>query len=320
LATATPVLVAEDNDIMQSVLGAMLRWWGFNPVIAPDGRQAWHILQSADAPRLGIIDWLMPGMDGLELCRRVRSSGSGDYTYLLLLTVRDNSADVAAGLDAGADDYLTKPFNAQDLLARLRTGTRIVQFQEELHAARTELRNLRTADALTGVLNRASILDALDRELAAGRKVAVLLADIDRLRHINGSFGERAGDAVLTEYGRRLCAAAPQSVMVGRYTGSEFLILVPNCDAEQVSHCADRVREAAACQPFTFGAASFPVTCTVGAIGCRHADASSLIGAAEEALAVAKQESRDRLAETLVSRSTALARNVSGIPFPRQTS
>ena len=309
MGAVAPVLVAEDNGIMQSVLRAMLTWWGFNPVLAADGAEAWRILQSADAPRLAIIDWLMPGMDGLELCRRVRSSPSGQYTYLLILTVRDESADIVAGLDAGADDYLTKPFNAHELRARLRTGHRMVQLQEELQAARGELRKFQTADALTGVLNRVSILDALDRELAAGRNVAVLLAGVNRLRHINGSFGQRAGDAVLAECGRRLRAAAPESVMIGRYTGSEFLILLPDCDIQQADHCADRVREAAACQPFTFGAASFPVTCTVGATDCRHGDSASLLEAAEEALDIAKRESRERIAETLAGRSAAVAQH-----------
>jgi len=292
LVSIAPVLVAEDNAIMQSVLRAMLTWWGFHPVMAADGDEAWRILQSVDAPRLAIIDWLMPGMDGPELCRRVRSSEAGGHTYLMLLTVRNSSADIVSGLDAGANDYLTKPFNAQELRARLRAGRRIVQVQEELEAARTEVENLRKADALTGVLNRASIIHALDRELAAGRNVAVLLTAIDRLRHINGSFGRRAGDAVLAEFGRRLRAAAPESVGIGRYTGSDFLILLPDWVAGQANYWADRVREAAACRPFTFGAASFPVTCTVGGADGRYTDSASLLDAAEEALTIAKQDSR----------------------------
>jgi diguanylate cyclase (GGDEF)-like protein len=286
----------------------MLTWWGFNPVPAADGAEAWRILQSPDAPRLAILDWLMPGMDGLELCRRIRSSPTGEYTYLLLLTARGNSADIVAGLDAGADDYLTKPFNAQELRARLRAGSRTMQLRKELQAARTDLRKVQTTDALTGVLNRSSILDALDRELAEGRTVAALLADIDRLRHINSSFGQVAGDAVLAAYGELLRAAAPHSVIIGRYTGSEFLILLPGSNPAEANCCADRMREAAGCRPFSFGAASFPVTCTIGAPDCCHADAASIIAGAEEALALAKRESRERLA-TLISRNASVELN-----------
>jgi len=317
LAPRRPVLIAEDNDVLLSVLRTMLTWWGFSPVVAADGAEAWRILQSADAPHLAILEGQMRGIDGVELCRRVRSSAAGEHTYLLLLTDAGAPADILAGLDAGADDYASKPFNAHELRTRLRAGSRIVELQKQLAVARAETRNIQTTDGLTGVLNRASILDALDRELAAGRNVALLLADIDRLRHINGSFGQAAGDAVLAEYGRRLCAAAPESVMIGRYTGSEFLILLPDCDAGQASHCADRVREAAACRPFTFGAASFPVTCTVGIPKCRQGDISCVLREAEEALALAKRESRARVAETLLNRAAALAENIAGLRSSR---
>jgi two-component system cell cycle response regulator len=281
--------------------------------LAADGAEAWRILQSADAPGLAIVDWQMPGMDGVELCRRVRSSERSNYTYLVLLTARDNSADVIAGLDAGADDYLTKPFNAHELRARLRAGGRIVQLQDDLLEARRIVQKAETRDLLTGMLNRSSILQSLERELAAGRQVAVLLAKIDRLSHINSSFGQPAGDAAMAECGRRLRAAAPESVSIGRYTGSSFLIVVPDCDSPRASHCADRVREAAACRPFTFGAASFPVTCTVGLSSCRNDDAALVLSEAEEALASAERESRERTAEALVKRSTALASVAAGL-------
>jgi diguanylate cyclase (GGDEF)-like protein len=320
LAACQPLLIAEDNDVLLSVLRTMSTWWGFTPVLAADGAEAWRILQSADAPRLAIVEWQMPGINGVELCRRVRSSEAGEHTYLLLLTDAGNAADVLAGLEAGADDYVSKPFISHELRTRLRAGSRIVELQARLQVARTETRKLQTADELTGMLNRGSILQALERELAGGRKVAVLLANIDRLVHINGSFGERAGDAVLAECARRLRAAAPDSVSIGRYSGSEFLIVLPDCDDRQADHCAALVREAAACQPFTFGAASFPVTCTVGIPKCGHGDMSGILRDAEEALALAKRENRARVTETLLNRATALTQNMANLRTSRPSS
>src|SRR4051812_18501045 len=148
----------------------MLTWWGYQPLLVRDGREAWEILQREDAPRLALLDWMMPGMDGPELCRRVRAAGREPYTYILLLTARTESQDLVEGMDAGADDYLTKPFNAHELRARLRAGTRIIQLQEQLLQAREALRQQATHDGLTGLLNHAAILEALDNELARARR------------------------------------------------------------------------------------------------------------------------------------------------------
>ena len=295
---------------MQSVLRAMLTWWEFRPVVATDGAEAWRILQSADAPRLAIVDWLMPGMDGVELCRRARASERTKYTYLMLLTARDNSADIVAGLDAGADDYLTKPFNAHELRARLRAGNRIVELQEQLFKTQETLRKLETEDRLTGLLTRPAIVEAVERELVAGRSFGVLLAGVDQLAHINSSFGQYAGDGVLHQYGSRLRAVVPANGVIGRYNGPDFLVLLPGYDPPHANECAERIRAAAAADPFTFGAASFPVTCTVGVTASGHGDSAALLRDVEEALARAKREARERLAESILNRGAALTQSI----------
>jgi DNA-binding response OmpR family regulator len=137
------------------MLRSMLTKWGYQAVVARDGLEAWQILQSPDAPQLAILDWMMPGIDGVEVCRRVRMAAREPYIYLLLLTARTDSQDLVEGMDAGADDYLTKPFNAQELRVRLRAGNRILDLQEELVLAREALRDQATHDGLTGLLNRA---------------------------------------------------------------------------------------------------------------------------------------------------------------------
>jgi len=126
------VLAAEDNPVFQSMLRTMLTKWGYHPVIARDGNEAWKILEGDDAPRLAVLDWMMPGLDGVEICRRLRSLGREPYIYILLLTARTESQDLIEGMDAGADDYLTKPFNAHELRVRIRAGRRILDLQDAL--------------------------------------------------------------------------------------------------------------------------------------------------------------------------------------------
>jgi diguanylate cyclase (GGDEF)-like protein len=310
-----PVLTAEDNPVIQTAVKFMLKSWGYDPVVARDGLEAWQILQTESAPRLAIFDWMMPGLDGVELCRRVRESSKEPYTYILLLTGRSDSADLVAALDAGADDYLTKPFNSQELRARLQSGRRIVELQQALVAAREALRDQATKDSLTGLLNHASILAALDGDIArttrAGEPLTVLLADIDRFRQINDTFGHPAGDQVLREAGRRLRAEAPAGATLGRYAGGQFLILLPGCDREAADRHAERLRAALGDTPFAAGAASFPVTCTIGVTGCDppgSCDPLTILREADESLFWAKREGRQAAAAAAPSFEAAPAR------------
>ena len=166
------VLAAEDNPVFQSMLKTMLTRWGYEAVMARDGTEAWNILES-DAPRLAVLDWMMPGIDGVEICRKIRSANREPYVYILLLTARTESQDLIEGMDAGADDYLTKPFNAHELRVRIRAGRRILDLQAELLRAREALREQATHDGLTGLLNRTSIMEKLDDELSRSARTEV---------------------------------------------------------------------------------------------------------------------------------------------------
>jgi two-component system cell cycle response regulator len=300
------ILVAEDSPVIQAVLCGLLAQWGYKLTVVANGEEAWRVLQGDAPPRLALVDWMMPGLHGPELCRRLRSQDREAYTYVLMLTSRAESADIVQGLDAGADDYLTKPFRAQELRARLRAGERMVRLHEQLLAAREELRERATIDDLTRLLNRASILEALDRELdradRAGIPLSILVADVDRFRQINESFGHLAGDIVLREFAGRLRSSAPPAAGVGRYGGEEFLVILPGADRAEAGGVAAGIRHTIGDDPFHAGAASFPVTCSIGVAGRAmpySTDAASLLRSADDALLAAKAEARERVAGAL---------------------
>src|SRR6185295_7273966 len=155
------VLIADDEAISRRLLESLLRRWGYDVVVANDGLEASRILQLPGAPKLVVFDWMMPGLDGAQLCREVRERKQDPYTYILLLTGKRAKGDVIEGLEAGADDYITKPFEPQELKVRMRTGKRILCLQDQLIAAREALRDMAMHDSLTGLCNRAAILESL---------------------------------------------------------------------------------------------------------------------------------------------------------------
>jgi len=296
------VLAAEDNPVFQSMLRNMLTKWGYEAVGACDGNEAWRILQADDAPRMAILDWMMPGMDGVEVCRRVRSTGREPYQYILLLTGRTESQDLVDGMEAGADDYLTKPFVAQELRVRLRAGRRILDLQEELVLAREALREQATHDGMTGLLNRTAVLQALDNEAARaqreGHPLALLIADFDHFKAVNDTYGHLAGDAVIREGARRMKSVVRRYDALGRYGGEEFLMVLPGCDAVAAHAQGNRLRAAIAAEPFEVAGAFLRVTCSVGVASRLNpaiTEVDALIREADLALYQAKDGGRDRV-------------------------
>jgi diguanylate cyclase (GGDEF)-like protein len=297
------VLAAEDNPVFRSMLVSMLTKWGYEPVIASDGNKAWLALQSPDSPRLAILDWMMPGLNGVDICRAVRSSCREPYVYILLLTARNDAGDLVEGMESGADDYLTKPFLAHELRVRLRAGRRILELQEQLLAAREALREQATHDCLTGLLNRGAILETLDKELSRasreGRPLSLLMLDLDRFKQINDAHGHAAGDAVLREAAQRMKAAVRGYDSVGRCGGEEFLIVLPGCDGAGAIAQAERIREIIAAPPVADGSRSIPMTCSIGAASRSLPaveDADGLLREADLALYRAKDGGRNRVA------------------------
>ena len=294
------VLVADDDRFSRMVLSRTLRSWGYEVEEASDGAQAAAAMCRPNGPKLGIVDWMMPGMDGPEVCRRVRELDAEPYRYLMLLTSRNAREDLVLGLNSGADEYLNKPFDPLELQARLRIGRRLLALQQELIAARDALHAQATRDGLTGLLNRTAIMDALQEELArAARReagVGILLADLDHFKRVNDTYGHLAGDAVLRESASRMQDCLRTYDRIGRYGGEEFLAILPDCASVDLIDVAERIRDGLARSAIVVDGGLVPVTASIGASwvhgGCKE---DSLVQVADEALYEAKRGGRDRV-------------------------
>jgi two-component system, cell cycle response regulator len=288
------ILIAEDDTTSRLLFSATLKKLGHNVTAVEDGRKAWDAWRQDDYPLL-ISDWMMPDIDGLELCRMVREEHSLQYTYVILLTAMDSKGSYLEGMDAGADDFITKPFDEELLAARLRVAERILGLHKKLHIEATH-------DRLTGVWNRAAIVDYLQRALQRAARentcIGVIVADLDHFKSVNDTLGHAAGDKVLQEAARRMELALRPDDHIGRYGGEEFLITVSGCDWSQTMMLAERVRRTISTGSVMSEAGEIPITVSLGVAmsgGVSGEDAGRLIAAADEALYRAKKAGRNRV-------------------------
>lgn len=295
------VLIADDSATIRALLESYLIGWGFQVVVAKDGGEAWTQLQAQDAPNLAILDWEMPGMDGIEICRRLRDreGGGRPYTYVLLGSGHAEREQVIAGMEAGADDYVAKPFDQQELCVRVRAGRRIVELQAELFQMHEQLRAQSRTDYLTGCLNRHGIMERLFAELSvarrAGRPMGVGVLGLDHLEQVNDEHGLAAGDAVLQELARRIATAIRASDSVGRIGGEEFLLLWPGLPTDGARAAAERVISSVEASPFAWGQVRMSLTASLGMIVTLGQEGQEvLLSRAGQALAEAKSAGRNR--------------------------
>jgi two-component system, cell cycle response regulator len=295
------ILIAEDDPVSRRLLEVFLTRWGYQVAVAASGIEALDLLEQIDAPRLAVLDWMMPGMEGVQVCRKIRERKDRPYTYILLLSARAQKEDLLLGLESGADDYLTKPFDAQELRARLHVGQRILQLQDGLMVAGAELLFRATHDSLTGIANRDVVLDALRREHSRqareGGSFCIVLLDVDHFKSVNDTYGHLCGDAVLQEVVRRVNATVRAHDTVGRYGGEEFLIVAPSSGAEGVLRLSERIRLAIEAKPIATEAGEISVTVSLGlAVSSETAplDSKTMLSTADEALYRAKAEGRNR--------------------------
>lgn len=295
----TRVLVVEDDDTTRRILFNVLQQWGYDVVLSKNGFEAWEILRQQRPPELVIVDWEMPGMDGIELCRKLRDQSRDYYHYVLMVTGRSNKQDIVRARELGADDCLTKPFEPIDLKARLGVGHRIVTLQNELIKSREEHREQAMKDGMTGLWNRTAFLELIQHELERAARshscTGLLLLDLDHFKKVNDTYGHLVGDIVLRETAQRLKQAVRSYDFVGRYGGEEFFIALPGCNARQLQKRAEVIRLAIAREPVRMGGIEIPITASIGAaIGStRLRTISELLAAADEALYKAKDAGRN---------------------------
>ena len=294
------VLIADDDLIARKILVTVLVKWGYNPVAVSDGNEAWAVLQNTNPPKLVILDWMMPGIDGPEICRRIRELNDPDPPYIILLTAKGDKTDVVQGLDAGANDYLSKPYDNQELRARIGVGQRMLQLQAELHAAKDALAHQALHDPLTGILNRRAILETLDRELCRARRkeesLSVGLCDIDDFKTVNDTHGHLAGDEILRSVVQRIQDNLRAYDHIGRYGGEEFLLISPDSTGSSQEQLFERLRLCVAADAFTFQQQTIPVTISIGvALACPDATVEATLAKADGALYQAKQSGRNRV-------------------------
>jgi len=299
------ILVVDDDPLTLEPLVHRMRQRGHDVVSCEEGEAAWKVFEEGRAPNLAILDWMMPGIDGLELCRKIRSRADSPYVYVVMLTGRADPQDLLAGFEAGADDYLVKPFDWGELEARLRAGERIVELQNELIEARETLRVQAMQDPLTKVLNHGAIMDRLlsevDRARRESKSVSLILADLDDFKSVNDVYGHVVGDQVLIEVSRRMSEHLRSYDSVGRYGGEEFLIVLPNTGPEQAVALAERIRRAISGRPFRLGSTDIGVTLSQGVATWDKPyliPPQRLVQAADQALYSVKRSGRDGVKHT----------------------
>jgi diguanylate cyclase (GGDEF)-like protein len=313
---ATHIIVAEDEPASRALLTRQLRKAGYEVLACENGKQALEAVRR-ETTCIVIADWMMPEMDGLELCRTVRGLSQMhalSFVYFILLTAHSDKEQIVAGLEAGADDYLTKPYHAQELLARLRAGERICALQTELMHRQIELHKvngklavlnrqlgkLANTDSLTELANRRYVFDRLAETWSqaerSGQPLSSVMFDIDRFKAVNDTYGHAAGDQVLKD----VAAAARQCVrrydVLGRIGGEEFCVICPETTIEGAGMLAERIREAIGNIECVWNGQRFSVAVSVGVAerAADHAGPDALIAAADTMLYKAKQSGRNQ--------------------------
>jgi diguanylate cyclase (GGDEF)-like protein len=295
------ILVVDDNSDNVEIIATRLRFRGYEVIEATNGNEALERVQR-DAPDLILLDVMLPDIDGYEISRRIKGDDELPFIPIILVTARDSTQDKVAGLDAGADDYLTKPINFPELEARVRSMLRIKRLQDELEEKNEELQRLSISDGLTGLFNHRHIFGLLHEEFEranrTGERLTVAMFDLDHFKAVNDNYGHPAGDRVLEQFAQILCESAREIDRLGRYGGEEFVALLPDTGIEDGIVFVERVRREVARRPFLIGRDEpLSMTTSCGVATYPHElihDPETLVRLADEALYAAKAAGRNR--------------------------
>jgi two-component system cell cycle response regulator len=295
------VLVADDSPVYRKLVEHALAEESCAVLFANSGHQAIELFER-ERPDLVVTDWMMPDITGIELCQRIRTNAQSSYTYVIILTSNAEKENVVKGLSAGADDYLTKPFDRDELLARIRVGQRLIDLHRQIEAKNRLLEELALTDPLTGLPNRRAIEDWSARQLSGaarhGFPMWFVLMDLDHFKSVNDTYGHDAGDTVLKKFGEVLRNNTRLSDISGRIGGEEFLLVLTHADERNVMVVVDRIRKQLAAERFEWDGSAINVTASFGAAGFSGKKApefSQLVKQADAALYRAKTLGRNRI-------------------------
>jgi len=313
------ILIAEDDMLSRMMLEKSLDRAGYEVIAVNNGLKARSALDSDDPPRLALLDWIMPEKDGTEVCRTIRRCRDRAYTYLILLSSKEAKQDIVQGLEAGADDYLTKPYDDEELKARLRAGERILELEDRLVEARESMRFQATHDPLTSLWNRGVIAELLSREIDRSHRekscTVVMLCDVDHFKQVNDRYGHTTGDDVLQELARRLQHSVRSYDMVGRFGGEEFLVILNKCDPCSAITRAENLRVAIAKKPFSTRSGPLDITISLGvalSTDFEHGNLDEILAATDSAMYKAKSAGRNCVRRAQPTQSEEASREVSG--------
>ena len=307
-AQVARILIVDDHEDNVELLRARLESWGFTAETAGDGQEALTKIE-ASPPDLILLDVMMPVIDGMEVARRVKGNPTLPFIPIIMQTALDATENKVEGLEAGADDYITKPIDFAELKARLNSMLRIKRLQEELEErerqlleANERLRHMSQTDVLTGLDNRRHLEERIDEMFEHAKRLnepfSCVMCDLDRFKSVNDTYGHQAGDAVLKQLARILRNEVREIDRAGRYGGEEFMLLLPGTVLDAAVTFAERVRKQIEAHTFTFEGGSIQRTASFGVSawphpGVQHCD--GLVRAADEALYVAKETGRNRV-------------------------
>jgi len=296
------VLVVDDDENYIFLVGRILKSMNHEVVSAMNGQAAWELIQAEQIPFV-ITDWMMPDLDGAELVRQIRAANFPYYVYTILLTAKQTKNDVVGGLDAGADDYIIKPFDMNEMRARIAIGERILGLETRLRETMVKLEEQASHDSLTGLFNRRALYDLIDQEMARslrdGHFISLVMIDIDHFKEINDQFGHLVGDEMLCLVSQTIQDCKRHYDQVGRWGGEEFLIVLPSTGLQAASQVAERIRQAiAAIDRDVPGGGKAHVRASFGVASTEHQGLvtfNALLQQADEALYEAKQSGRNRI-------------------------
>ena len=296
------VLIVDDDTTYRRLLKTIIAGLKHEVIEAADGRIAWELLQKEQIPYV-ISDWMMPEIDGPSLIKYIREADFTNYTYIILLTAKQSKEDVVNGLDAGADDYLTKPFDLDELRARFAIGKRILDLETRLRKTMAQLQILATYDSLTGLLNRRALYEAINNECERARRedrpISLVMLDIDHFKDINDQYGHLTGDKALCLVSEVITRHKRSYDLIGRWGGEEFLLVLPGADISEAGRVAERLRAEISASPLVLSEISeFQIQASFGVARVDVCDCSNFekyVQYADRALYRAKNEGRNRV-------------------------